>query len=71
MLKFVLYNNSETKLLVTITDITGNQVFNEQFNTSKGVNAYQLNINDVAPGLYLFNIQSGNYSKTTKLMIEK
>lgn len=63
-------------LEIMITDITGKQVSREIKNSRKGQQTYELKLDDVSSGIYLYNIlfkaeNSHNYIGSGKLLLTK
>lgn len=69
----IVLENNKNKNEVTITDITGNIIFHITSTDSEsyGKQGIEINTNNFADGVYLVKIQSDNFFKTEKLIVNK
>ena len=58
---YIEYNNttSEDKLVLTLSDLNGNAIYQENKNCEKGSNTFQLKSLAVAPGIYFIEVRIG------------
>ncbi len=52
-------------------DLIGRVIFNEQSFASEGTNSYSVNIHDLAPGVYVFEILNGKDVSRMKFTVQK
>ncbi|MBS1772484.1 MAG: T9SS type A sorting domain-containing protein [Bacteroidetes bacterium] len=70
--KFMLqFNNSgdAKQVDVTISNVTGQQVFHQMYTTSGSQFSQQINLNDVAKGVYIVELNANGEKLTQKLVI--
>ncbi|MDR2979586.1 MAG: C10 family peptidase [Bacteroidales bacterium] len=60
---------SEENLLLQLTDLTGRIVRSENVNHSGGTSTHNINVSDLANGIYMLRIQSAQGSVTKKVVI--
>ncbi len=60
--------NPYKKVSVEITNITGQSVYSQQFDLLQ--TTHQIDLSEIAKGIYFVKVQSGNLFKTEKLIIE-
>lgn len=56
---------------VVITDMTGKNVLSSKMNITSVSGSKQLNLHELADGVYLFHVMSDNFNYTGKLVIQK
>jgi len=56
-------------VIISVFDINGKIMVNEQFTQSSGTHKYQLNCNHFPTGMYIIGVQTGNTVKTSKFVI--
>ncbi|MBK7572271.1 MAG: T9SS type A sorting domain-containing protein [Bacteroidetes bacterium] len=62
---------NDSKMLMTIMDLPGNILISEVFSAIEGNNTVDIDLSDLAKGIYLLNLKSGeNVSKTIRLVVE-
>lgn len=62
--------HSEQWSTLSILDLMGRIVFQEKVQTIEGINTYQLNLNDLAIGVYILKIENGRDSWIRKVVKE-
>jgi hypothetical protein len=67
-LKFIASTSS--KYVVKVLDMTGRVVISDEGKAQEGVNLHGLNLTSFAKGIYLVTLQSGDYSKQMKVIVE-
>ncbi len=55
---------------ISIVDVTGKVVLNQSYNQLEGTHFVNLNVADFAAGIYVVNIQAGEYVTSESLVIE-
>ncbi len=66
-----LYNQAEGRASVTITDITGREVFKTDINIQSASEHSQIDLSNLKAGVYIIGIQSGELTHTNRLVIER
>jgi hypothetical protein len=54
-----------------VFNVTGQEVHREQFNTTPGAASVNMNLGHLAPGLYMIQLNSGDNTATSKLIIRR
>jgi len=54
-----------------VFDMLGREIFSEQFTGNAGWNSYQFNANHLSSGIYYYQISSGHFAETKKMMLLK
>lgn len=68
----VEYNSSSNAQVQLVAyDITGRVIFNQTSSANEGINTYQVNINNIASGLYVFEVRNGAEVSRMKFSIAK
>jgi PKD repeat protein len=60
--------SKESKLTISIYEITGQLLMEKNVNVNKGANQVELDVNSLNKGLYFVNISSGSSKKTVRLV---
>lgn len=66
--RFNSKTNQNCKLLVT--DITGRDVWQEQFDAKEGLNEYEFDLNDLSEGVYLIHVKNSDGEMTQRVVID-
>jgi O-glycosyl hydrolase len=64
----IYFSNTSTSATLTITDLSGKQIFNKQLR--KPTNQYSIPSQSFKKGIYFVDIKNNTYSKTQKLIIQ-
>lgn len=68
----VEYNSSaQTSVQLVAYDLMGRIVFQQQSLATEGMNAYSVSINDLAPGVYVFEILNGTEVSHMKFSVQR
>ena len=62
--------NSNTDLLLKVSDISGRVVFEEKNSITSGSNNLSIDVSELSEGIYLLNISEGNSSLTYRVLIK-
>lgn len=54
---------------VTVMDIVGKKIFQEEYHVNQGFNSFEIAVNDFPEGTYLVRLDLPNASKTTRLVV--
>jgi Secretion system C-terminal sorting domain/F5/8 type C domain len=65
------YLNENAKTDIQIVDLQGKAISTSTNNGEKGLNQYRLELKGVKPGVYLLRVQNPEFSKTTRLVVER
>lgn len=65
----IKFNNTSSSILTTITDLSGKQVFSQQYN-NQGEQIQQIDVSDFAKGLYIISIENETSKLSKKLIIK-
>lgn len=65
----ITFNAQSNSTQLSIVDLTGKQVVNEQINVGEGLNQHQISVSNLTKGIYFLKLVSGNHSSTQKLII--
>ena len=65
-----LKNNSAEKNTVSIYALTGAKVFETEITNNAGFYTKELNLSNLTSGIYIVQIQSGDYTQAKKLVIK-
>ena len=63
------FKNESSRVVTSITDLNGRNVLVENF-SSKGEQIQQLDVSNLAPGLYVLSIDNGSSRISKKLIIK-
>jgi hypothetical protein len=68
----VEYNSSSTSGIQLIAyDLVGRIIYNQQSSASEGMNSYNVNVQDLAPGVYVLEILNGSEVSRMKFSVQK
>ena len=56
----LLQHQENTQVFVTVTDILGNKVMTSQASVTSGDNLIELQVQDLASGIYLVDVSNGS-----------
>ncbi|MCA0430341.1 MAG: T9SS type A sorting domain-containing protein [Bacteroidetes bacterium] len=62
--------NTDAKVLVSVTDVTGKIVKSIVTNANLGQNTVNINVNDLKAGIYFVSLNANNQKTTAKLIVE-
>jgi hypothetical protein len=62
--------NTDAKVLVNVTDVTGKIVKSIVTNANLGQNTVNINVNDLKAGIYFVSLNANNQKTTAKLIVE-
>lgn len=65
-----LYNPKAEAIDVEVYDINGRRIFDKQFNSTSQLFDTQINLNQVASGVYLVKVKNGHFQTNKKIIIE-
>ena len=58
-----------TEFTIGIYDMNGKKVLEQKYNSAAGENTFNLNISSLAPGDYILNMVSANFSTSRKFVV--
>lgn len=62
---------NETNIKLEILDVVGNNILTQNLGfTKKGLRSFNLDLNGIAPGIYMLSIKADNYSYNKKVIIQ-
>jgi hypothetical protein len=65
----IKFNNTSSSILTTITDLSGKQVFSQQYN-NQGEQIQQIDVSAFAKGLYIISIENETSKLSKKLILK-
>ncbi len=70
MLTIRLESKKNLKSEFIIHDITGKELYRENFKLFNGINSQTINMSDFAKGIYFVTVRSNDFSKTMSIVVE-
>ena len=67
----LLNNDAATTALISVSDMSGRTIINEEVNAQKGQQQVALDVNQLNPGIYFINLYENGTIQTQKLVIMK
>jgi hypothetical protein len=64
------YSEESDKYVVRILDLSGRTIYMEEGFSNTGENSQQLNVSDLASGIYYVELTSAGQTEKIKLMVE-
>ena len=63
-------STSESEIVLSVFDLAGKVILQQQDKAALGVNVYQLSVNHLTSGVYFVEVRNGNEVSRTKFMKE-
>ncbi len=69
-LTIAFYSENKTDIIVSLSNIMGQNVYEKQINSSKGTSNININTSDLNSGVYIYTLKSENTIKTGKVVVK-